>query len=322
MPILLIDGVTYEVWTPASEDEFEQVVKEHAKDIFGEESIYLDIKHKLKSRAGIGSIPDGYVIIFGDQPHWHIVEVELSSHPLYEHIVPQVSKFISGIKNPSTQREIVDTLYREIDSDEFLKLRLRKAIGTTETYKFLSDLLSRLPVITIIIEKHTGQLDEAISALAHPQIEVVELQTFVREGVGLPVHAHLFEPLYRTTPPKPVIPVREVKLAFPATEPTRQLEITLRNPSFRKYHLFPIPKTSRRFFPGFRIPFILETDIGEIDTYVVSAPAGTQVGDRDAGAYIQRNLIKWYRQHPTIKVGDKLIFQVIEPMKRYRLKIS
>jgi len=30
--MLLIDDVRYEEWTPASEDEFEQAVKEHAKD--------------------------------------------------------------------------------------------------------------------------------------------------------------------------------------------------------------------------------------------------------------------------------------------------
>jgi len=199
--MLLIDGVKYEEWTPTNEDEFEQIVKEHAKDIFGEQSIYLDIKHKLKSESGIGSIPDGYVIIFGDEPHWHIVEVELSRHPVYEHIVNQLGRFINGIKNPSTQKDIVDTLYQGVDSDEFLKLRLKKAIGTTETYKFLADLISKLPVVTIIIEKRTEQLDEAIGALAHPQIKVVEFQTFAREGVGIDVHAHLFEPLYKLREP-------------------------------------------------------------------------------------------------------------------------
>lgn len=66
----------------------------------------------------------------------------------------------------------------------------------TETYKFLSDLLSKSPVVTIIIEKRTEQLDEATGALAHSQIKVVQLETFAREDVGLPVHAHLFEPLY------------------------------------------------------------------------------------------------------------------------------
>ena len=225
MPILLIDGVKYEAWTPRSEDEFEQTVKEHASDIFGEQSIYPDIKHKLKTKSGIGSIPDGYVIIFGDEPQWHIVEVELSSHPLYEHIVPQVSKFINGIKNPPTQKDIVDALYQEIGSDEFLKLRLKKAIGTTETYKFLSDLISKPPLVTIIIEKHTEQLDEAVSAIAHSQIKVVELQTFTREGVGLSVHAHLFEPLYKVREPLTVESVTSTKVGVGKVKATKRVTL-------------------------------------------------------------------------------------------------
>jgi hypothetical protein len=36
--MLLIDGVKYWLWAPPSEGEFEQIVKEHAKDIFGEEA--------------------------------------------------------------------------------------------------------------------------------------------------------------------------------------------------------------------------------------------------------------------------------------------
>jgi len=197
--MLLIDGVKYVEWTPSNEDEFEKVVKEHAKDIFGEDSIYFDIKRKLRSKSAIGSIPDGYAIVFGDEPRWHIVEVELSSHPLYEHIVPQVSKFINALKNPSTQKNLVDALYQEIDSDEGLKLRFKRASGTTETYKFLSDLMSKSPVVTVIIEKHTEKLDEALAMVPYPpqNKKVVEFRTFAREGVGLDVHAHLFEPLYQ-----------------------------------------------------------------------------------------------------------------------------
>jgi hypothetical protein len=79
--MLLIEGVRHEEWTPATEDEFERIVIEHAKDIFGEESIYLDIRQKLKSRSGIGSIPDGYVIAFGEQPHWHKEALYLTIEP-------------------------------------------------------------------------------------------------------------------------------------------------------------------------------------------------------------------------------------------------
>ncbi len=206
--MLLIDGIKYEPWTPKTEDEFESVVKEHAQEIFGEQSIYLDRKQKLKSLSGIGSIPDGYAIILGDTPQWHIVEVELSSHPLYEHIVSQVTRFISGIGNPSLQRGIVNAIESEITRDDFLKLKLRKAIEPTEIYKFLSDLISKPPILTIVIEKDTEGLREAISTLAHPQIKVVEFQTFTREGVGLAVHAHLFEPLYQAPPKKVAITER------------------------------------------------------------------------------------------------------------------
>ena len=58
--MLLIDGVRYEEWAPTSEEKFEELVKEHAQEIFGEKSIYLDLKRKLKSKAGIVSIPVSY----------------------------------------------------------------------------------------------------------------------------------------------------------------------------------------------------------------------------------------------------------------------
>jgi hypothetical protein len=206
--MLMIDGVKYELWTPSTEDEFEQVVKEHAEDIFGGKSIYIDRKQKLKSLSGIGSIPDGYVIVFGDLPQWHIVEVELSSHPLHEHIVAQVSKFINGIRNPSTQREIAGAIYEEISRDDFLKLKVKHATESIEIYKFLLDLISRPPILTIVIEKDTQGLREVIDTLAHPQINVVEFQTFTREGIGLAVHAHLFEPLYQAPPEKTAITER------------------------------------------------------------------------------------------------------------------
>jgi hypothetical protein len=199
MSILLIDGVKYEEWTPKTEDDFEHLVKEHAKDIFGEQSEYFEIKHKLKSKAGKGSIPDGFAIVFGVKPRWHIVEIELSSHA-YEHIAGQLSKFVSGITNATTQREIVDVIYNDIYSDEFRKLRVRKAIGTTDTHKFLADLISGPAMLTIIIEKHTEEVDEALSMLAYPpqNKEVIEFQTFTRASVGLNVHAHLFQPLHKS----------------------------------------------------------------------------------------------------------------------------
>jgi len=204
--MLLIDGVKYEEWTPTSEDRFEELVKEHAQEIFGEASIYLDIRKKLKSVTGAASIPDGFVISFGETPSWYIVEMELSSHYLYEHIVSQMGRFIRGIGNPSVQRNLVNSIYETVTEDDFDALRLRKAIEPIETYKFISDLVSKQPVLTIIIEKKTPDLEEALNTLNYSQIKVIEFQSFIRKEVGLLTHAHIFEPLRLLEKSKPKEP--------------------------------------------------------------------------------------------------------------------
>jgi len=304
--MLLIDGVKYEEWVPQgprAEDEFEQVVKDHTQEIFGEQSMYFDRKQKLKSLSGIGSIPDGYAIMLGDSPDWHIVEIELSWHPLHEHIVSQVSKFINGIKNPSTQKQLAGAIYDEITRDESLTLKVKKAIAPTEIYKFLLDLISRPPVLTIIIEKDTEELGEAISTLAHPQIKVVEFQTFTRERVGLAVHAHLFEPLYKPAIPPP---------PQPPTALADSVEIALQ-PSCMKYYYIHIPIAKKHLFPDFKTTLELDTDIGLIE-------AGFNV-DPAWGAWLQKGLSNWFKAHAQLKPGDKAIITVIEPNKKYRLGI-
>jgi hypothetical protein len=312
--MLLIDGVKYKLWVPKTEDDLERVVREHAKDIFGDDSLYLDLKQKLRSKAGVGSIPDGYVITFEEKPRWHVVEIELSSHPLYEHIVPQITKFINGIANSDSQKMLIAAMYEEISKDEVRKAWIKNKIGSEEIHKFLSSLISNSPVITIIIEEKTRELEEVCHGLPGEK-KIVEFKTFEREGVGLGVHAHLFEPVVKVSPPPPPPPS-----PVPTPPSAGKLEVMVQNPSFIKYHLFYV-KGSRRFFPGFKIPFKLETDIGEVETYVSSDRAGTPVGDPDAGTYIQANLAEWYRRHPTIKVGDKVIFETIEPGKKYRLSM-
>lgn len=80
--MLIIDGVKFELWTPKDEEkQFHPMVKEHSKEIFGDCSLYFDVKHKLKSRSGIASIPDAYVITLSKPYKWYVVENELSTHP-------------------------------------------------------------------------------------------------------------------------------------------------------------------------------------------------------------------------------------------------
>jgi len=49
--MLLINGVKYNLWIPQKEEQLEETVKEHSKEIFEENSLYFDLKQKLTSKA-------------------------------------------------------------------------------------------------------------------------------------------------------------------------------------------------------------------------------------------------------------------------------
>ena len=204
--MLLIDGARYELWTPSSEEKLEEIVKEHASEIFGQDSVYINLKHKLKSEAGIGSIPDGFVLILASKPYWYIVEIELSSHDVYSHIVPQINKFIIGHKNPISQKSLIDIIYDEITKNPMLLGKVKNTI-TSEIYRSLTSIVSQTPKLAVVIEEVTDELNEAVSGLKIDP-DIVKFQTF-RNTVDESIHAHIFAPVVNTIPtptPKPRSP--------------------------------------------------------------------------------------------------------------------
>lgn len=93
-----------------------------------------------------------------------------------------------------------------------------------------------------------------------------------------------------------------------------------------KYRLIPI-KNVRGFFPGYKIPFTFETDIGNILVHVSSAETkGVKKGTPDAGRYIKsprkERLNEWFEKHAELKIGDKLIIDIKKPYQVYKLNIG
>ena len=194
MKMLIIDGVKYKLWTPKDEErEFHPMVRSCSKEIFGKDSLYFDVRHVLRTASGIGSIPDAYVISLS-RKEWYVVENELASHPIYDHIVKQLTKFINGIRNQNVRSQIIDMLYEEINKDTVLRATVQKHIGSTDIYHFLSKLVSKSPRIVIIIDQKTSEIEEACRVLKY-QPDIIEFKTYVRENAEN-VHAHLFEPIY------------------------------------------------------------------------------------------------------------------------------
>ena len=105
--IVLIDGVKYRLLIPEKESYLERHIEENYKSIFGKDAIYFP-KQKIKSRAGIGTIPDAFLITFSPQPKWCIMEVELATHSVYNHVFPQLTKFRRAIEDSSTRRHLTE----------------------------------------------------------------------------------------------------------------------------------------------------------------------------------------------------------------------
>jgi len=195
MSIILIDDVKYCLRKPKSEAQLEEMVKEHSEQIFGKDSLYFDIKGKIDSKAGIGSIPDGYALSFYEPSQWYVVEVEVSWHSPYKHILPQITRFINGTKNQDSQNEISEWLYKRILENPTTKTFVKKKIDE-EIHHFLSRLISEPPTVVIVVNDMTPELKEACEKL---ESRIVEFKTFAK-GVGLNTHAHLIsEPVEEDT---------------------------------------------------------------------------------------------------------------------------
>jgi predicted small metal-binding protein len=192
--VILIDGVKYRLMSYKNEEELEEIVKEHTKEIFGVGSIYFDIKSRMISGNEIMSEPDGYLIDFLNDTFW-IVEIELSTHDLYGHIVEQLTRFINNIEDAENQKMVTDKLHSYIKSDMLVESQIKKAIGSKDLHDYISQLLSdysKNPNVIIVIDKAREIVEKACKTL---KIEpyIVELKTFVRVGCGIGTHIHLFD---------------------------------------------------------------------------------------------------------------------------------
>lgn len=185
MEIVVKDGVKYLPYQYKDELELENLVRKHIEFIFGNNSLFFD-KSKIKSKSGIGSIPDGFVLLPLEQK-WYIIEVELSQHPLHEHIVPQISKFNSAIKNPVTKRKIIDAFEEEIENNPNLNYKYKSTGIKKERYKLLTEVINKSPEIVIIIDKKTKELEDVCDSLPFAS-KIIRFKTYKRESSNVMVH--------------------------------------------------------------------------------------------------------------------------------------
>lgn len=190
MEILLKDGVKYNLYNYKTEDELEKIIFDNYKNIFGENTILFS-KQKIITRSGIGTIPDGFILSVKEKK-WYIIEVELECHPLFQHIVSQISKFSAAIKNTTSRKELSESFYNDIKSDPS-KIALFRDNEIDEIYKYISDIIDHKPEIIIIIDNKNIELDDICKDLPFPTRSIT-FKTYCREKEEDPIYK--FEEIY------------------------------------------------------------------------------------------------------------------------------
>ncbi len=179
MERLILNNKVYKYYEYQLENEFEKVIIENYQQIFGANTIYIDIKRKIGDN--IVTIPDGYLIDFSfiENPKLYIIENELSTHDPYRHIGSQLLKFAISYKasGRNIKKFILDFLISNKEKYDFAESRLKKA-GYRNIDAFLDSLIFDIPVAAIvIIDKSSDQLENVLSQLTM-DADVIEFQTF------------------------------------------------------------------------------------------------------------------------------------------------
>ena len=162
-----------------NEADLEKVVVQNYTKVFGQDTYYFDLKKGIRNRKGdLLTIPDGYLLKFGNKPTMTIIENELSVHDEFKHITVQLAKFHSAITDTS-KYTIKKFLLEYLKANNSESKKVNALILKTR-FKHISDVLDSaimendISYAVIIDEKS----DELIRATQPFNPEIYEIKKF------------------------------------------------------------------------------------------------------------------------------------------------
>lgn len=173
---------TYKLYEHETEDSFEKVIVILASEIFGRESIYIDIKKRVKG-GDIVTIPDGYVIDLVDplNPELYIIENEIVSHDPFRHIGIQLLKFATSFDEGRTM--VRKFLMEEISKNPLLIKKLEEACHKS-SYRNIDNYLDAAVFkkfkAIVVIDEARDELHNVLEKI-NADISVIEVRTYVNE---------------------------------------------------------------------------------------------------------------------------------------------
>lgn len=180
MPIFIEkNSIEYQEFSFNKESDFEKVIVSLSEKIFGPDSVYFDIKKRVKDKD-IVSIPDGYVLDFANpnNPRLYILENEIVSHDPFKHIGNQMLRFVVSFDDAKV--EIWHLLMHEIQNDKKILNRLESVVKKT-TFRNVDDFLSHAVYAEfsgiVVIDEIRPELTRVIEKIK-ANISILEVKTF------------------------------------------------------------------------------------------------------------------------------------------------
>ncbi len=174
---IYIDGNRYSEHSFSYENDFETLIKDNSNTLFGKNSIYLDLKNKVDTKALGGTIPDGFLFDFSDvdNPEFYLVEVELNKHSFYNHIFPQITKFFAFFRIPDSRNALVEKLFTYIQSNKDIEKEFINYLGDKEIYRSIKDIVDNSQNILLIIDEMKPELDEIMETYTDTWDKMVKI---------------------------------------------------------------------------------------------------------------------------------------------------
>jgi predicted transport protein len=160
------------------EEEFEKIIRDNSKTLFGSKTVYFDLKNKVESKTLGSAIPDGLLFDFKDKenPEFYLLEVELQKHDFYKHMFPQITKFFAFFKNPTSRNNLIDKVFSIVKSDPKLEAEFTELLGKKEIYKSLKDMIENSQNILLILDENKPELQEVFETYTDTWDKMVKVE--------------------------------------------------------------------------------------------------------------------------------------------------
>ncbi|HVX03149.1 MAG TPA: hypothetical protein VHA09_08350 [Nitrososphaera sp.] len=185
------------------EEHLEKLAIQNIDALFGKVISYVDSKKRIESLAGVTKVPDDMFLI-GDTIQnatlW-VVEYELADHPLEHHILPQITGFVTALKNERTRRQLRDRIYDIVKGDASVLKKLRAILDDPDPdiRYFLESVIENKLGIVIVKDERTDELDEIVARIEMVTDILVKVLEFERCGSDKDNELVLCDSLTETT---------------------------------------------------------------------------------------------------------------------------